>query len=67
MTTMWMGEPYNFEASSYNPGPLKFFRENIHAGEQAPDFTLPRLDGEGDVTLSELRGKPVLIEFGSVT
>lgn len=31
-------------------------------GKPAPDFTLPLLDG-GTVTLSELRGKPVLINF----
>ena len=34
--------------------------------EMAPDFTLPLLDG-GEVRLSSLRGKPVMIEFGSVT
>ncbi len=34
--------------------------------EMATDFTLPLLDG-GEVTLSSLRGKPVMIEFGSVT
>ena len=31
-------------------------------GDQAPDFTLPSTSGE-KVTLSELRGKPVLIAF----
>jgi thioredoxin-dependent peroxiredoxin len=34
----------------------------IEAGEQAPDFTLPDQDGER-VTLSELRGKPVVLYF----
>jgi len=32
-------------------------------GEPAPDFTLPLLDGSGDLTLSSLRGKPVLLNF----
>lgn len=32
------------------------------AAELAPDFTLPTLDG-GTVTLSELRGKTVIIDF----
>lgn len=34
----------------------------IEPGDQAPDFTLP--DQEGDpVTLSELRGQPVVAYF----
>ena len=35
-------------------------------GDPVPDFTLPSLEGE-EVTLSKLRGKPVMIEFGSRT
>ena len=31
-------------------------------GEPAPDFTLPDQDGE-DVTLSDLRGRPVVLYF----
>ena len=34
----------------------------IEEGAQAPDFTLPNQDGE-DVTLSELRGRPVVLYF----
>ena len=34
----------------------------IETGQQAPDFTLPDQDGE-DVTLSELRGRPVVLYF----
>jgi peroxiredoxin Q/BCP len=34
----------------------------IAAGDTAPDFTLPDQDGE-DVTLSELRGRPVVLYF----
>ncbi len=33
------------------------------AGEVAPDFTLPLLDGSGSLTLSDLRGRPVLLNF----
>src|ERR1700737_1200456 len=35
---------------------------NISIGEKAPDFTLPT-DGNGRVTLSQLRGKPVVLYF----
>ena len=34
----------------------------IEAGTEAPDFTLPSQDGE-DVTLSSLRGAPVVLYF----
>jgi len=34
----------------------------IDEGQDAPDFTLPR-DGGGEVTLSSLRGKPVVVYF----
>jgi peroxiredoxin Q/BCP len=34
----------------------------IEAGDTAPDFTLPNQDGE-QVTLSHLRGKPVVLYF----
>ncbi|MCH8346846.1 MAG: redoxin domain-containing protein [Chloroflexi bacterium] len=37
-------------------------------GDEAPDFQLPVLDGKGaTVRLSELRGKPVALIFGSYT
>jgi cytochrome c biogenesis protein CcmG/thiol:disulfide interchange protein DsbE len=29
----------------------------------APEFTLERLDGEGDLSLASLRGKPVVLNF----
>ena len=37
----------------------------VEAGDApaAPDFTLPNLDGSGDVTLSSLRGKVVVLNF----
>ncbi|MFQ5340225.1 MAG: redoxin domain-containing protein [Anaerolineae bacterium] len=37
-------------------------RRAAKIGEPAPDFTLPTPDGES-VTLSELRGRPVLVNF----
>jgi hypothetical protein len=40
----------------------------LNPGDQAPDFTLPRLDHTGSVRLSDLRGKrPVVLVFGSYT
>jgi hypothetical protein len=46
----------------------------IIPGEMAPDFTLPIAHGlgaasdpAGDLRLSELRGRPVLLHFGSFT
>lgn len=36
--------------------------EWIETGAEAPDFTLPSSDG-GNVSLSELRGKPVVLYF----
>ena len=35
---------------------------SVTVGEKAPDFTLPT-DGNGSVTLSKLRGKPVVLYF----
>jgi peroxiredoxin len=40
-------------------------RDGLRAGTQAPEFRLPRLDGRGDLSLSELRGRPVLLVFSS--
>ena len=34
----------------------------VNVGEKAPDFTMPT-DGNGSVTLSQLRGKPVVLYF----
>lgn len=38
----------------------------IIPGTLAPDFVLPRVGG-GTIQLSELRGTPVLLHFGSFT
>lgn len=37
--------------------------ENLGPGSRAPDFTAPLLNGHGSVSLSSLRGKPVLLNF----
>lgn len=40
----------------------------VDVGDEAPDFSLPRLEGGGDVRLSELlRQRPVALVFGSYT
>jgi hypothetical protein len=36
-------------------------------GQPAPDFSLSRHDAAGRVTLSERRGRPVVLVFGSYT
>jgi cytochrome oxidase Cu insertion factor (SCO1/SenC/PrrC family) len=36
-------------------------------GQIAPDFTLQDAQGESSVRLSDLRGKPVVLLFGSCT
>jgi thiol-disulfide isomerase/thioredoxin len=35
----------------------------IRRGQEAPDFTLPRLDAPGDVALASLRGQVVVLDF----
>ncbi|HEX4748517.1 MAG TPA: hypothetical protein VH302_03155 [Bryobacteraceae bacterium] len=41
---------------------------HVSVGDAAPDFTLPRLDHTGTVTLSANRGiRPVVLIFGSYT
>ena len=60
------GHDYNYDASPYLREPHQEFRSIMRAGDGAIDFALPKLDG-GSLTLAELRGQPVLIEFGSIT
>lgn len=40
-------------------------RDGLKAGTQAPDFRLPRVDGHGELSLSEFRGQRVLLVFSS--
>ena len=64
----FLSESYNYVVGSYHAksGEYHYFVGLTKAGERAPDFTLPSLDG-GEVSLSSLRGKPVVIEFGNIT
>ena len=43
----------------------KIKRDGLKAGTPAPDFRLPRLDGRGDLGLTDLRGRRVLLVFSS--
>jgi peroxiredoxin len=43
----------------------KIKRDGLKAGTVAPEFRLPRLDGRGELVLSELRGRRVLLVFSS--
>jgi peroxiredoxin len=40
-------------------------RDGLKAGTPAPDFRLPRLDGRGELSLEDLRGRRVLLVFSS--
>jgi peroxiredoxin len=60
---------YNYESftRSETIGKANEFKSMLRAGEEAPDFELPTIEGE-PVRLSALRGKKhVLLEFGSIT
>jgi hypothetical protein len=39
----------------------------VQPGDMAPDFSLPTQDHLSEVALSSLRGKPVVLVFGSYT
>jgi len=43
----------------------KLKRDGLKAGTQAPNFRLPRVDGRGDLSLDELRGRRILLVFSS--
>lgn len=63
-------EDYNFEHFRTKhyllDGQGTLTGRGIKPGEMAPDFEAPRVDG-GTLRLSELRGRPVLLHFGSIT
>ena len=63
----FLGRSYNFSEWRSTLEEREYFRSTVaRAGDPAPDFTLPSLNG-AEVTLSSLRGTPVMIEFGSIT
>ena len=62
----FLGREYNYETWERSGRESELFKQIAHAGEEAIDFTLPSIDGRS-VTLSALRGKPVVIEFGAMT
>lgn len=70
LETRMSSAEYNYEhfRSDHLLADLKRTVSNsgIMPGEVAPDFELPRADG-GKLRLSELRGTPVLLHFGSFT
>lgn len=61
-----MPSPEEFVSMFFN-GELGTMESGPELGETAPDFTLPTHDGTRTVTLSESRGKPVILIFGSFT
>ncbi len=43
----------------------KIKRDGLKAGTPAPNFRLPRVDGRGELSLEEFRGRKVLLVFSS--
>jgi hypothetical protein len=52
---------------SVDPAHLHFARSQVQVGDVAPDFELTRAGGVGTVALSALRGRPLVVAFGSFT
>lgn len=48
-------------------GEIGSLNEGPRPGQRAPDFTLPTHDGTRQISLKDLRGKPVVLIFGSFT
>jgi len=62
-------DAYNYECftRSESAGRSAEFKNSLRAGDEAPDFELPSIEGER-IYFSALRGrKHVLLEFGSIT
>jgi cytochrome oxidase Cu insertion factor (SCO1/SenC/PrrC family) len=47
--------------------PAELRNATLAVGQAAPDFALDTVDGKSKVKLSALRGKPVVLIFGSCT
>lgn len=54
-------------AEAQAPGRPKRRDVELPIGSPAPDLTLADGDGKNPVTLSQLRGKPTILIFGSCT
>jgi peroxiredoxin len=50
---------------NHSLGRSKLKRDGLKAGTPAPNFRLPRVDGRGELSLDELRGRRVLVIFSS--
>jgi hypothetical protein len=65
---MQSADEYNFEHFNTKilvvDGQRTVRAHGIQPGEMAPDFTLPEVGGR-HIRLSEFRGQPVLLHFGS--
>lgn len=61
------GPPVDKIPPFVNPDHVHFTEAAVTEGDPAPDFTLKSQDGNSEVTLSALRGKPVVLIFGSYT
>jgi len=59
------GDDRGARFSNHSLARSKIKRDGLKAGTTAPDFRLPRLDGHGDLALSDLRGSRVLLVFSS--
>ena len=63
-------EEYNFEHFQrkhlLEDSKATLEKRGIAPGEPAPDFEMPRVGG-GHLRLSSLRGRPVILHFGSFT
>lgn len=66
----WKRRPYNYE--HFRPGDIvaelttAWRWPAVAPGAVVPDFTLPAASG-ASVHLADLRGRPVLVHFGSYT
>ena len=62
-------DDYNYAAFSFALAPIgleHWLREGPKPGQTAPGFRLETVDG-ATISLNELRGRPVVLEFGSYT
>lgn len=58
---------YTHFSRSESGGHSGAFKGTLRAGDEAPDFELPTVDGE-HVQLAQFRGQQhVVLEFGSIT